>query len=223
MVKAQNAFNIADFRSVVGQKGISQPNKFRLRLFMPVGLESTLWAGQFGLAGPDIETVRFLEYWVAGVSYPASGLTTVAAHRYGYGASEKRPYGLNYQDLSVNILCDEHSEAWKLFYNWINLIINARMQIGISGITGHVNSQSGGLLAYSPYELSYKVEYISDIQIHTMTKEGEIDKLIVFREAYPISIGGVDFDWSRNNSLTTLPIQFAYTDTQVYFGSQIIQ
>lgn len=225
MVKATNAFNIADFRAVL-DTGVQRPNKFRVRIYMPAGLFGTAHAQEFGLANDDFTTVRYLEYYAAGCQIPTMGIQTHAALRYGYGASEKRPYAPNYMDCTVNFIAEAHGSSWKFFNNWMNLIYNTRMQAGIDAPTGHVNMNGGvapspGFLVYGPYELSYKVEYLTELEIHTMTQTGEIDKVIVLREAFPIAMGPAEMDWGRNNSITTLPILFTFTDAQMYFGDQL--
>ena len=220
------SFNIADFRAVMKKDhgwSVAQPNRFRVRIFMPQGLVGTTPAQEAPPAKRDEDTVRFLEYWAHSVSLPPFGLQKIQAFRYGYGAQENRPVGPVYTDTQVMFICDDSSNIWKFFYNWNNMIFNTKTQEGILGLTGDVNSEATGTnLTYVPYELAYRVEYITDVEIHGFAKTGEQNMRMVLREAFPVGMSGVALSWADNNSFMSLPITFAYTDIQMQFGGEII-
>lgn len=217
------AFNIADFRSIVASRGgIAEANKFRVRFYLPAGLQSTPQSEEANHTGADIETIRVSEYWAQSVNIPTIGFMTSQSLRYGYGALQNRPYAPQYVPVQVNFITDEHVDIWKLFANWTNMIFNTRMQEGINSALGQVNVHgAGNVITYAPYELSYQIEYITDLEIHTFTKTGELIQKIVLREAFPVSMGGVELDWADTNSYIRLPVTFAYTDAQFYYGDQI--
>jgi hypothetical protein len=154
---------------------------------------------------------------------------TAQALRYGYGALQNRPYAPQYTPTQIQFITDEPHDIWKLFYNWTNMIVNTRMQGGITEELGEVNSQGAGTTAtgagavmnYAPYEVSYQIEYITDLQIHTFAKTGELIQVAILREAFPVNMGGVELDWADTNSYIRLPVTFAYTDAQFYYGEQI--
>ncbi len=209
MSHAALGFNVANFRSVVDQKGIAKPNKFLVRFNLPRGL--------FGVAGTEfnIETIRYLEYWAESVTMPSIGLGLQQAYRYGYGAFEQRPYHPIFQAMNVTLMFDEYGDNWQLFYDWINMTFNTKMDKGINTLTGEVNNHgTGENLTYTPYELAYRIEYVTDVEIKVFAQNGEVLKSIVMREAFPVSMGGMPLDWSDNNSYLRLPIQFVYTDWQ---------
>jgi len=173
------SFNAADFRSILGRgAGVAEPNKFRVRFFLPAGLHGTVpsqgtgadEANHTSKSGKDEDTIRYLEFWAHSTSLPAFGLMAQPAKRYGYGASERRPFAPVYTDVQVMFIADDHGDNWKLFYNWMNMIYNTRAHLGMSTNTGHVNMHgAGNLLAYKPYELAYRTEYLTDVQIHPFT------------------------------------------------------
>jgi len=225
------SFNAADFRSILGRgAGVAEPNKFRVRFFLPAGLNGTIPSqgtggseeGHTSKSGSDIETLRYLEFWAHSTSLPAFGLMAQPAKRYGYGANERRPFAPVYTDVQVQFIADDHGDNWKLFYNWQNMIFNTRTQLGMDSTTGAVKMNGGSFeLFYEPYELAYRTEYLTDVQIHTFSKTGQQNMHIVLREAFPVSMGGVSLNWADNNSFMSLPVTFAYTDLQFYFGSNI--
>lgn len=225
------SFNAADFRSILGRgAGVAEPNKFRVRFFLPAGLNGTIPSQGTGAnetkhtskSGADMETVRYLEFWAHSTSLPAFGLMAQPARRYGYGAAERRPFAPVYTDVQVQFIADDHGDNWKLFYNWVNMIYNTKSNLGMSANTGHVNMHgAGNLFAYEPYQLAYRTEYLTDVQIHTFAKTGQQNMQVVLREAFPVSMGGVSLSWADNNSFMSLPVTFAYTDLQFFFGSGI--
>lgn len=201
-------FNVADFRSIIGEKGLARPNKFMVRFYLPSGLYGTLGYQQ------DLATMRFLSYWAEAVSIPSFGVATTQAARYGYGAVEKRPVALQFPDLQVMIMADDNGDNWRIFYRWLNLIINARMNQGITGKTGQTNvlGLQSSVLAYAPYELAYRVEFVTDLEIMTFAQTGEQLATFILREAFPIAMGGVDLNWNDVGSFLRIPVTFAYTD-----------
>ncbi len=225
------SFNAADFRSILGKgAGVAEPNKFRVRFFLPAGLNGTIPSqgtaeSEFtSKSGDDKETIRYLEFWAHSTSLPAFGLMAQNAVRYGYGPRERRPFAPVYTDVQVQFIADDHGSNWKLFYDWMNMIFNTRAHLGINEETGQVNMHgAGNILSYAPYQLAYRTEYLTDVQIHTFAKTGEQNMHIVLREAFPVSMSGVALNWADNNSFMSLPVTFAFTDLQFYFGSKIPQ
>ncbi len=233
------SFNIADFKSRVsdhlGGKGVHQPNRFRVRIYMPSGLWGTAAArpssGVNGVtSGDDIATIRTLEFWAMSVGIPPFGLTKMDALRYGYGAPERRPTGPIYTDTTISFICDDLSDNWKVFYNWINLIYNTKADKGVgvdeAAKTGQVNTTGSGLpsdeiLHYGPYELSYQIEYLTTVEVHCFNRFGKKTMQVDFREAYPIGIGGMQMNWADNNSFSILPVNFTFTALQMKFGAEM--
>ncbi len=225
------SFNAADFRSILGRgAGVAEPNKFRVRFFLPAGINGTVPSQGTGASeenhtsksGDDKETIRYLEFWAHSTSLPAFGLMAQPARRYGYGAAERRPFAPVYTDVQVQFIADDHGDNWKLFYDWTNMIFNTRAHEGMSSTTGAVKMNGGPFeLFYEPYELAYRTEYLTDVQIHTFAKTGQQNMHVVLREAFPVSMGGVSLNWADNNSFMSLPVTFAYTDLQFRFGSHI--
>ncbi len=202
-------FNVADFRAVISDKGVARPNKFLVRLNMPVGL--------YGTPGTtyNLETVRELEFWAESTNLPMFGLATNMANRYGYGAAEKRPYMPTYQDLQINFIFDEFGDNWHFFYDWMNMIINTKTNRGVNAADGRVNvGGEGNILSYRPWEVSYRVEYVTDLNIKLFDQTGVVIKNFLLREAFPIDMGGQSLDWNDNNSYLRIPIRFSYVDWQ---------
>lgn len=205
------AFNVSNFRALISDGGVLRNNKFRVRFNLPMGLVNF----QSQTSGNNARIVRELEYWATGSSLPPIGLETYQANRYGYGMPEKRPHGKNFTDVRVSFIVDEFSEKWKFFEEWLNMIYNSNMAAGINGYTSVVSQGfmgSEGALPVRPYELSYKDEYITDVRIEVFTETGELSNAVVLREAFPITMSGLDFDWADNNSFNTVGVTFAFTD-----------
>lgn len=212
-------FDISDFLSVIDAKGgVQRPSKFMVRINMPAGLTGTPTSQQ------DKATVRYLEYYAESVSVPLIGLQTYKAARYGYGAQESRPHNPLFMDLQINFISDDAAKNYSFFYDWINMIYNFKMtnQSGspqnVTDKTGHINFMGvGPVMEYQPYELAYRAEYLTDLEIQTFTQTGQQNQSLIFRECFPTTISGQDLAWADvGGSYVRLPVSFTYTD--MYLG-----
>lgn len=201
-------FNINGFRSVVGARGVARPNKFLVRLYMPNGLLTSSDQMQV-----NMESVRFMEFWADSASVPSMGLQLENVRRYGYGVAEKRPSGAIFTDISIQFMFDEASNNWQFFYDWLKMIYNTDMGQGVNTQTGLVNAEGkGALVAYEPFQVAYRSEYITDMEIKLYNQMGDNIRTFVLREAFPIGMGGMQLDWADMNSYLRIPVQFAFTD-----------
>ena len=79
-------------------------------------------AGNFvAMAGSD--RVRFLSYRNDSFSTPGMSIATTDIRRYGVGPTEKKPYGVIYQDVTFNYILDTQNSQHKFFYRWMDSIV----------------------------------------------------------------------------------------------------
>lgn len=202
------AFNVADFRSEIMRDDVLRNNKFRVRIPAPMGM---FRANQ----GVDLRVASELEAWAETASIPNIGIQTNKVYRYGYGVVENRPYSKLFTDVTVGFIADGFAEKWKFFENWTNMIFNTNMEGGINGASELVGvgfMGSGGSMGMDPYELSFREEYISDVIIDVFNNYGDMVLSVTLRDAFPVSITGLDLNWQDNNSYAKVQVTFAYTD-----------
>ena len=125
---------------------------------------------------------------------PMFQLGTGTMQRYGYGSIERRPVMPQYQEISLFFLADAGGEIWRFFKNWLKLIVN--------------NDANDGEI----YTLSYKDQYLSDLELTVFDVRGETAFVVTLIDAFPIQLGKLDLKWSDNNQVMRIPVVFTYTN-----------
>jgi hypothetical protein len=185
------AFNIADFRASINSRGIARPSKFLVRIFAAPGM-----VGDFDAV------VRDMEMWAEATELPVFGLHTGDHPRYGYGPDEKRVVRPIYQDVKLRIISDEHMANWRFFKTWLNLIVESDMSGGIAG--------GGG--AAMPYEINYKDQYLTGVNIQTFDEFGNLRASVVLRDAFPVALEAIELAWANGEEYMRVPVTIAFTD-----------
>jgi hypothetical protein len=195
-----SGFNISTFASSVHKNGIMRPSKFLVRIPYPRGMVEHVSLK---------ETARYLELWCDSSNIPSIALATNDIHRYGYGNLEKKPYLALNNDINMTFISDGNATIWTFFQQWIRMIINYDMRNGIQG-----ESRNNGVLAdQKPFELAYKNEYVSDIELIVFNDQTNKPSLeIVLREAYPIFVGDMPLNWADTSSIMRVPVSFTVYD-----------
>jgi len=188
-------FSINDFLSQISDNGILRTNKFRCRFPVPNGLLNFQDADFI-----PTETSRFLEYWCESAQIPSLIYATHPNLRYGYGTAENKPFLSQVQNLNFTFLSDASASIWRFFYEWMNVIINIRLNNGIQDST--VNQQ--------PYEVGYKFDYVSDVNIQVFNDIGDLVYNVLLFEAYPVFLGEVSLNWADKNNFVRFPISFTF-------------
>lgn len=99
---------------------------------------------------------------------------------------------LAFDDISVTILIDEDFNAYTEIFNWMVRLVNENYTSAYKAI----NTES--------------VPSTSDMKITALSSHNNVVKTFTYRDAFPVSIGAVDFEASTSEYLT-LPVSFRYT------------
>jgi hypothetical protein len=185
------AFNISDFKTHVNNKNVVHPSHFMVRFYPPAQIFQ-------GFS----DTVRNLEFWGESTQLPMYQIGGHQMQRFGYGSVEVRPTIPQYRDFVITFICDAKGEIWRFFKEWQRRIIENTLN-GTKAI----------------YELSYKEEYLADVDIDVFPRVAEQAntapnpimraKLI---NAFPMHLGAVSLDWGAQNQYARLPVILTYTD-----------
>ncbi len=182
------AFNIEEFKNRAGQDGFLKNNKFRLNVNLPVALLNVY-------NGTDMN--RNLSFMCDATSMPGVLYGLNENRRYGYGPVERKPYAPNYNDLMVDILVDGKANTWKLLYNWLQLVMNNSFSF----------SSRFGL---NTFEVNYKENYRSTINLEIFNDTGEIATVFTFNEAFPTSITDRPLSWASTNELLRIQTNWSF-------------
>ena len=121
------AFNITEFSSVIGRKGLASSNKFQVQIYLPGGTNNPdldIMCDSASLAGKSIATMTEINYGIRReVAYAAP----------------------TYDDLTLTFYCTEKLEEKKILDRWQNQIVktNGLNKTGGSFDVGYYDDYAG--------------------------------------------------------------------------------
>lgn len=215
-------FNISGFRSSIEKNGVLRSNRFIVFFSLPDYLQDKRaeYGYEDGLISLRCETAQL----------PGLNITTIDQPRIGWGPSESIPHNLTYSEITLTFLMDAQSKIHRLFYDWMNTIVNFQGSRGQSSLDK--SWRIGSLDTYA-YEMGYKEKYTTDILVSVYdnyaspAEEGpgaagyaiEYGNNPVLNvrmyKAYPKSMPNVDLSWGADNELIRLSIPFGFSDFAV--------
>lgn len=200
----EEGFNINAFRSQIREQGIKKNTKFLVRFWLPIGLQNY---NVMGMNSVPNSTQRYLEYWTESAQIPGMLLGAHEHRRYGYGSIEKVPIVGNFTEIPFTILCDSNNNNWKFFHIWSKLIYEHDGQELVNKSRSNFNGKSKRL-----YELSYKEDYVSTVEIKSFDDTGYKYLHVSLRDAFPIGLTEIDLNWNDVNTIQKFKIIISYTD-----------
>ena len=148
------------------------------------------------------DSAKTITFLTESCNLPGVSLATSEIRRYGYGATEKKPYMAIFTDQTFSVIADNKGVAHRFFYKWMNGIVRYDSPFG-------GGSNYAGL---QPFQVNYKDQYRSDV---TITSYDEFErKVIVIKlyDAFPIFVGDMALNWADIDGIARLPITFTYTN-----------
>ena len=188
------AFNITDIKSAINKVGgIHRPAHFFVRITPPGFIASQAYN-------------RSLEFFCESTTLPGLHLDTTPIRPMGYGNPESRPTDTTFQPITLDFFVDNSNLMLNYFQTWMGNINNFGRDIR--------KASDGTALNY--YEFAYPTEYEAraiDIYLckpSGYTKEGDEVVKYTLEHAFPITIGDMTMAWEINDTISRLPITFAY-------------
>ncbi len=189
-------FNIADFQANIAQTGFLHPSKYMVRFNIPLGMQG---AGELNTAMSS--TARALEYYCDVANMPGLLINTHDHRRYGYGPTEKKPHAPLFNDAQFIFMSDGDGAIWTFFSQWLRLVLNYESPKGIR------EERDMGV-----YEVNYKDQYVSDIEVTMFDMHGKEKLCTVLRDAFPIAIGDLPLAWMDTNQIVRIPVTITFFD-----------
>lgn len=216
-------FQISNFRSSIERNGVLRANRYVAFFRPPEYLKDQIaqYGYQDGLISLRCEAAQL----------PGVNLTTIDQPRIGWGPTEGVPHNLSYNDISLTFLLDAQTKIHRLFYDWMNTIVNFQGSRGQSSL--NKGWRVGSLDTYA-YEVGYKELYTTDIDItvydnysgggdaaeSSPTVEGNNPVMTVrMYRAYPKGLPNIDLSWGADNELVRMPIPFGFSDFSINYHS----
>lgn len=115
----------------------------------------------------------------------------------GMGLARQFVTGMQYSALDLTFYCDVKSDALKLLNKWLDYMLETK-------INGEMNL------------IEYRDNYTSEIVLNQYNdivdgnKQGKKIATWTFKEAFPYSVGPINFSWGSRNNLILIPAAFLY-------------
>lgn len=162
------------------------------------------------------------------VQLPGMNLITVDMPRIGIGPVESMVHNLTYGDITTTFLVDANSKIHRIFYDWMNTIINFQGSQGQSTLDREYTL--GSLKSYA-YEVGFKDSYRTDLVINVYDNYGTaaeepsnaestvanpVMRVRMFN-CFPKAVPNIDLSWGVNDELVRLSIPWSFTDFDVAY------
>jgi hypothetical protein len=199
---------ISEFTSVIGGEDLARNNLYSIEIYMPQGHEGMGASGSgehFGkfYTGADLEKggAKFLSYKAKQVSIPGKSVGTVDSKR--FGPIFKVANDLIVDKTTMTFMCGEDYAEHRFFDGWLS---------GIMGQVKHGTGSSGSNKHRQVYTLSYYYDYVGEVRIIPLDRQGGAIANIVLIEAWPSAVGPIEFTWGAEGEIATFTVTWAYKD-----------
>lgn len=212
--------NLNDFTSEIRSKGTQKASRFLVMLSPPSGLNINgtlinaaadllgIGAGPVGILNSVMSTARTrqLALRCSNAVFPGIQLMTKDdITRYGMGPVDTTVHNAMFTNIQCAFIVDREGLIQDFFYKWQRLAVN-------SDSSDTMTQKTQGA---SPYEVSYKHDYVSKIDISKYDDRGKKRISCVAHQAFPVSVGEIGLGWDQSNSTAILPVTFSYRDHKV--------
>ena len=217
-------FDIAAFSSNIVKKGVLRNNKYDINFVPPTYLttnKSQIYTHGIGGAG-NSELNRMISLRCENVNLPGVNLASAdGPPRYGYGPTQKNPYGVMFNEMSITFMIDKDGDIHKFFYEWLNTIVNFNGHGG-----ARLRDSIGPVGKMKTYEVGYKDSFSTDIKINVYNDDASTSDLktlhkvmtVTAYRAFPMSLPTLPVSWN-DGEVMILTIPFAYTDFAIDYYS----
>lgn len=137
---------------------------------------------------------------------PGVQIATSELRRYGVGPFEKKPYLPTFADINIDFIGDSQGNIHKYFYMWLNSMVNF-----FEVPAENAKKDKFGNSSKNPFALEYKDNYKTRITILTFDENQKKMCEIYLHNAFPVSVGEIQYNWSDENQLVRFPVSFNYT------------
>jgi hypothetical protein len=133
-------------------------------------------------------------------------IATSEIKRYGVGPIEKKPYLPIFNDMTIDFIADNNGDIHKFFYMWLNSIVNFTDLPREGG-----SKDQFGTSSKDPFAVEFKDDYAIPVTIRTYSDFQKKLVDVTLENAFPVSIGEIQYNWNDENQLVRFPVTFSYT------------
>jgi hypothetical protein len=202
---------ISEFNEIIGGDDFARNNMYSIEIYMPRGHKTMGTSGGGGYlgkfyTGADLEKggAKFLSYKAKQVSIPGKTLGTIDAKR--FGPIFKVANDLIVDTTTMTFMCGEDYAEHRFFDGWISAIIGQ-----VKHGTG-VSAKSPKPTHRQVYTLSYYLDYVGEVRIIPLDRQGGSIANVVLIEAYPSNVGPIEYIWGEAGEIATFTVTWMYRD-----------
>ena len=197
--------NVSEFNHIVsGEAGeMGRNNLYSIEIYLPRGHKNGGIGGYFGdfYTGADENNTKFLYYKAKQVTIPGKSLGTIEAKR--FGPVYKVANDLIIDTVSMTFMCSADYAEHKFFEGWI---------AGIMGAVAPGTGMSAGQKARQLYTVSYYYDYVGQVNIIPLDRQGGASANIVMMEAYPTNVGPIEMAWGETGEIANFTVTWSFKD-----------
>lgn len=193
--RKSSGFNVEEFKSVIGSRGILPTNLFLVTI-QSAGLSSIVndLASSQGLGASGWD----MSFFCKKTDLPGINLATGENIIHGTGPLEYFPYNAIFTDIDLEFLGDGRGQILSFFHNWMNNIVNYNS-------SGGYNTRSTEF-----YKVKYKETYVCNIEI--IVFDHQSNQIIRYKliDAFPVRLGQISMNWEQS-SFMNIGVSFKYS------------
>lgn len=192
--RKSSGFNIEEFKSVIGSKGILPTNLFLVTI-QSSGIASNVnsIAVAQGLGSAGFE----MSFFCMKTDLPGLNLMSDTNIIHGTGPDETFPYRMAFTDVELQFLGDARGQILSFFHNWMNNIVD----FNANGL----NTRSNRF-----FKVSYKESYVCNIEIIVFDPHSNQIMRYNLIDAFPTRLGQISMSWEQT-SLMNINVSFQYS------------
>jgi hypothetical protein len=192
--RKSSGFNVEEFKSVIGSRGILPTNLFLVTI-QSAGLSSRVndLASAQGLGSTGWD----MSFFCMKTDLPGLNLATADNIIHGTGPVEYFPHNMVFTDIDLEFLGDGRGQILSFFHQWMNSI---------------VDFNASGLNTRSPdfYKVKYKETYVCNIEIVVFDHQSNQIMRYKLIDAFPTRLGQISMNW-ESSSYMNIGVSFKYS------------
>jgi len=208
------AFNIDRFKSNIDAHGYLKPSHFEVGVQVPNFMTGAFLNNNSRLNSTN-SLNDMLRYRIDQVKIPGASLMSAEVEVYGVGTKQKMPYNAFLHDTSFTVLIDKNSDLWHFWYNWTRYV----NEFNGTESTGSLFGEQSRIPSFN---VRYKDDYSSTMQIIIYNQEGEVSSRVNLYEAFPSSVREIPLAWNDVGDLMRISVSITYANYSIE-NSQIVR
>ena len=194
-MSTKHDLSITNFLNRIAQRGLASPNKYKIRIYPPAGIQQFADAssvspfaiyGKFQSAANFINNNGSIDIMAAQVSLPSRMLDLMEVRT--YGPKQKLPFGVSTTEtVSMMFLSSSWYAERHYFELWQSIIANVKSNT-----------------------MNYPTEYLGRVEIIALDKEGNEGYKVILEDAFPSAVQQIDLSYATNNSPVYTPVSWTF-------------